>query len=136
MRVIGFNYTKLHAERLSKLEKTDKITANIEFLDIEKDALEVMKESDVLKANFKYEVNYDPSNAKILCEGSLILMAEKEEIKNIIKQWKKKQMDDKTRLFLTNVVWRKCTMKAFSLEEDLNLQPHVRIPHIAAAPQK
>ena len=131
MRVIGFNYTKLHAERQPTQEQTKKITTNIEFIDVEKDAIDVIKEGEVIKVSFKYGVLYEPKNAEIGCEGAVLLLINKEMSKETIKLWKKKKIEDKLKLPLLNLILNKCTLKAFQLEEDLGLPTHLKLPSVS-----
>ena len=43
MKIIGFNYTKLHAVRPFKIESVSKISANIAFTEIEKENSDMIK---------------------------------------------------------------------------------------------
>ena len=52
MRVLGFNFTKISADRKVKLGKLQKINRNIEFLDVTKDSLDIIKEKDLTVISF------------------------------------------------------------------------------------
>ena len=69
-------------------------------------------------------------SGKINLEGSLLLSLEKEKAKQIQKEWKKKSLTDEFRIPLLNIIIKKCTTKALVLQEDLNLLPHIPIPHV------
>lgn len=131
MKIIGFNYTKVSAQRLPKWEPLKKINANIQFTDIEKDEIDAMKESNLLRVSFKYEVSYEPKNATISLEGIVLVNADKDFVREEVKNWsKKKEMNEKLRDVLVRLVWRKCNLKAFQLEEELNIPTHIQLPQI------
>ena len=81
MKVITFNFTKISAQRKPSLDQIKKIGVNIEFLDVQKEKLEFMKESEALKINFQFYIQYEPDNAKIEMEGVILLALPPEEIK-------------------------------------------------------
>ncbi len=130
MKVVGFNFTKIHAERTDTVVSTKKITNHIEFTDIQKKAVDVMKEGKIANFNFHYEVTYEPKQASVILNGILLVSLDSEKLKDILKNWKKKQIDEDVRVPLLNVILRKCTLKSFQLEEELNLTPHIPLPRI------
>jgi hypothetical protein len=136
MKIIGFNYTKLHAERPHKIEKISKISANISFTEIEKEESELIKSDTILKISFKYEVDYEKSDIKITCEGILFLALTQDEAKEVMKKWKKKEISENLRLFLSRHVWHKCTLKSLQLEEELNIPTHIPMPQISFSPNQ
>ena len=48
MQVIGFNFTKISAEREDKLERYS-LNTNIEFTNLEKEEVELLKDSNAIK---------------------------------------------------------------------------------------
>ena len=131
MKIIGFNYTKVSAERILKWEPLKKINTNIAFTNIEKDEVDVMKDSDVLRVSFKFEVEYETKNATILMEGIVLINADKEFVKEAMKKWsKKKEVSTEVRDALIKLVWKKCNLRAFQLEEELNIPTHIQLPQI------
>src|SRR3989344_494663 len=101
MQVIGFNLTKIHGEKLNNFSKPN-INNNIEFINIEKEKIELLKEFEALKINFKYSLLYQsPETEKskekekqgeVCFEGNLILSVSEEEAKDFHKLWKKKEV--------------------------------------------
>lgn len=134
MQIIGFNYTKVHAERASKWEKITNISANIKFTNVEKEDMDLVKNNEVLKVSFLYEVHYEPKNAHVQMEGNILLNVEKEESKEVTKTWsKKKEVSEQLRNTLARFLWKKCSLKAFQLEEELNIPTHIQLPQISFA---
>ena len=131
MKIIGFNYTKLHAERPFKLESGTKITANIAFTEIEKENSDMIKTDSVFKITFKYNVDYEKTDVHVACEGILYLTLDSEKAKEVIKKWKKKEIDEDLRIYLSRYIWRKCTLKALQLEDELGVPTHIPMPQIS-----
>lgn len=136
MRVIGFNFTKIFAER-PKSFKRGSISTNVEFIDFDKEKVEFLKETDVAKLSFKYSVVYDSSEdkkadkkAEISLEGIILLDVTKDELKELQKNWKKKNLSARIKIPLFNLILKKCSPKTMQLQDELNLPTHLPIPQI------
>lgn len=144
MNVLSFNFTKISAERKPNF-KNSSINTNIEFINIEKDEIEMLKDSEVIKISFNFIVDYFESkeksekketSGKIVFEGIVLLSAEKKESKELLEAWKNKELAENTRTALFNLILKKCSIKALSLEEELNLPYHLPLPNIKKTPKK
>ena len=133
MKVIGFNYTKVNAERSLKEAKVEKINQDLEFINVEKDELGLAKDLNIIKISFTFKINYDPNCASISLDGTAILNTSPEESKQILKAWKKKQIEDSVRMPLIKLIMNKCSLKALNLEEELNIPPHMRLVNVSAS---
>lgn len=136
MQVIGFNLKKILVEKSTNFQRGP-INTNIEFKEIEKEKVDLLKDLEALKFSFIFLVVYSDQEKKdelkhgeVSFEGDILLSAEKDEAKEITKLWKKKQIEDKVRIPLINFILKKCSVKALSLEEDLNLPSHIPFPQI------
>jgi hypothetical protein len=136
MKVIGFNFTKIVAEK-----KQQKITAkpntSIEFTNIDKEKVELLKDNEALKISFLYNTAYQDQDKKekqgeIIFEGDIILAVSKDESKDIQKSWKKKQIPSSLNLFLFNLILRRCTPKAIMLEDEISLPFHTPMPRLTS----
>ncbi|MBM3232881.1 hypothetical protein FJZ18_01810 [Candidatus Pacearchaeota archaeon] len=139
MNIIGFNFTKITGEKSKKFKTPFTIDTNIEFTSIEKEKLEILKEVEPITASFKFSLNYIEINeneknkkgqkqGEISFEGTLVLSANKEEAKDLLKSWKKNEIPDHLRQPLFNTLLRRCTLRAIPLEEELGLPLHINIP--------
>jgi len=129
MRIIGFNFKKISAERKKNLKGKLEIKSNINIENIEKEKVDIAGE--VLKFYFINTIKYEPGLAEIVFKGSILAMPEKsEDIKKILKEWKKKKIDENIQLFIFNFIMSKCNLKALQLEEEFALPPHVRMPKL------
>ena len=97
---------------------------------------------DALKISFKFSITYtekdkkDEKFAEISIEGELILAVPKDESKNILKSWKKKELPAGIQISLFNLIIRKCTPKTVYLAEELSLPLPIQIPKIKPVAKK
>ena len=130
MKIIGFNFTKISAEKKADPKGKIKINSNVEITNTIKDKVEIIKDSEVYKFDFKYSINYEPKTAFIEFEGNILSILEKEKAKEVQKSWKKKKVPDEIRIVLFNLIMTKCNIKALQLEEELGIPSHVPLPRI------
>lgn len=135
VQILGFNFTKVSAERFLgskpvKDPKDRKITTNINFTDVEKENIPILKE-EAAKVSFNFTVLYEPKHAELSFNGAIILKLEKEDLKNVIKEWKKKKLPEELRVPLFNLILSKCSLRALQLEEELNLPTHIPLPRVS-----
>lgn len=131
MNVLGFNLTKIHASREEKMDKVASTKTNLLFTDIAKEQAPMLKNDEILKIKFKYEVLYEPSEAEVAFEGIILLQATKELIDEAIKEWGSKKVPESITVPLMNLVMTRCSVKALELEERLNIPLHVKFPHLS-----
>ncbi len=153
MQLIGFNLKKVSASRSPDF-KRGSINTNIEFSDVIKEKLDLLKDTEALKIAFIFSILYsekemnpenqeknqetksEKSQGEVTFEGDILFSANKEEAKEITKSWKKKQIPEQFRLPMINFILKKCSVKALSLEEDLNLPSHIPFPQVRKGNQE
>ena len=132
MKIIGFNFTKISIERLQDALFPSgelKINTEMDVPELKELKSDILKTNeDILTVKFTYTINYNPDFAKIELEGRILLALEPKLAKDTLKQWKKKKMPDDVRIFLFNGILKKSSLKALSLEEELNLPLHIPMP--------
>ena len=145
MQLVGFNLKKIKAEKSPEFKRSN-INTNIEFTDVLKEKLELLKDADAVRISFIFTVNYteaqapekkekeekeeEKKHAEVLFDGDVMLSADKEESKEMLKLWKKKQIPEQFRIPLINFILKRCSVKALSLEEDLSLPSHIPFPQV------
>ena len=137
MQVIGFNFTKISAEK-AQTSKNLKINSNIEFINLEKEKIDLLKDSEAVKVYFKHSLTYEtdeekketPKAGELLFEGTMLLSVTKQEAKDIFKNWKKKQIHPSLRMPLFNLILKRCAPKAMQLQEEIGLPSHIPIPRL------
>jgi hypothetical protein len=129
MRLINFNFTKLHSERIKDTVSEIKFNTKIDILSIsslKSDLLRIKEE--LIKIEFTYTILYEPGLASIELGGIMVLSVEPRIAREVLKGWKEKETPEEFRLFMFNTILRKSTLKALQIEEELNLPPHMPFP--------
>ena len=148
MQVIGFNLTKIRAMKSKDFQRTP-MNTSIEFTGFEKEKVEMLKDTEAAKINFKFSVTYEDSKkeeekqakkkeekeekekqGEVTFEGVLVLSVTKEEGKAMQKSWKKKQIPVNIQVPLYNFILKKCSIKAALIEEEIGLPTHIPTPQI------
>jgi len=130
MAIVGFNLLKMSVERKEAIEGEIKVNSKADISDIKKEKVELVKGKETLRMSFEFSIIYEPDFAKIEFEGFVLLVEEKNKADIILKEWKKKKIDNAIKEQVFNLILRKCNIKAFSLEEDLNLPTHFPLPRL------
>lgn len=145
MQVIGFNFKKIFAERFPEFKQNSAINTSIEFTNLEKDKVDLLKDIEAIQVSFKFSISYSDSNNKdaqkpsggeIAFEGNILISATKDESKEIMKYWKKKQLPNGIKISLFNLILKKCTPKALDLEDEVNLPSHIPLPQLRPKSQE
>ena len=131
MKIIGFTFEKISAERKEPKKGEIKINSNIDIRNITKEKISGFDE-EVVKIEFEFTVNYEPDIAKILFKGYVMLSTDKDKLKEIVKKWKSKKLLEEIKIPLFNFILTKSNIKALQLEEELNLPTHVPLPRVKA----
>jgi hypothetical protein len=129
MRVIGFNLSKILIERKEKSPDNIQVTQNINIKDVIKEKIPI-SDSEAIKIEFNFIINYTENFAKLEFEGNVILLPEKDESKNFLKSWKDKKIPDSDKAPLFNFIMNKCNIKALDLEDELGLPFHIPMPRM------
>ena len=129
MKILGFNFTKIGIEKLKEVSSKVKVNTKIDITSINE-----VKEG-ILKADFIYEVIYNPEIANISLKGNIFLLIEDNELsKEIVKNWKdnKDKKINSFKVSIFNLILRKANIKALDLEEQVGLMPHMPLPSFKA----
>ncbi len=131
MRLVGFNFNKISAEKLKDIKGELKFNSKIDISSISPLKSDLIKIKDEpIKIDFVYTVLYEPEFAKIEFAGTMILSVEPKIARDLLKNWKEKELNEEARLFIFNVILRKASIKALNLEEELNLPSHLPLPSL------
>lgn len=131
MAIIGFNFDNLLAERTNKPEGNINIKQKIGIKEITSEKLPLNKNEDVLKFTFEFLVDYEPSIAKIHIKGHVLSLEDPKLSKDVMEKWKKsKKIDQEMMQDVFNVIVSKCTIKALSMSQDINVPPLIPLPRV------
>ncbi|VVB78671.1 Uncharacterised protein [uncultured archaeon] len=134
MRIIGFNLSKIVAEKKEKSVEKVQINQNINIKDVIKEKIPI-SQGEALSVKFLFTIDYSEDFAKVEFGGNVLLLPEKDELKTFLKEWKDKKVPEEFRTPLFNFIMSKCNIKALNLEEELSLPHHVPMPRIDAGSQ-
>jgi len=137
MKVVGFNLSKVNAHKEKSFRPSTNINTDFKITDVQKDTAPVFN-SDLVNTSFTLTFSYTEKDAKkdskptamVLFEGSILLTSSDEEIKDLFKSWKKKEVPPAFKISLMNVALKKCSPRAILLEDDLNLPFHLPVPQL------
>lgn len=142
MQIIGFNLNKISAFK-SENFKPGAINTNIEFIDIEKEKIDLLKDSESIKILFKFSLEYSESQekkdkklAEIVFDGAVRIALPKETLNEIMKSWKKKKLPPEFRVFLFNVILRRTASKCLILQDELMIPSHIPIQQVRLQPNE
>jgi len=130
MKVIGFGFEKIQAEKNNFSKEKLNINTNIQIKNITEEKIEFLKDLIPLKFSFEFIIMYEPSIANIKIEGYVIVSVTKQQAKDIIKKWDKKNLDEELKIDIFNFIISKTSLKALQIEEDLDLPYHLPFPRI------
>ena len=148
MQVIGFTFRSISAEHNEEFKTPPSISTNIEFSNITKEDLPLLKDQDALRISFEFSVIYFPpeektekskiedTKNKIIFKGNVLITTTKEEVKGILKSWKKKEIPSNLKIPLFNLIIRRCSTKALDLEDQLGLPLHIPMPQVTLKPHQ
>lgn len=137
MKILGFNFTKIHIEKLKDRVENLKIGTRIDVSDILSTKADMLKtREEILAIRFTFGLDYEPELAKIDLEGNIVLSLEPKMARDVLKEWKDKQMPGEFRQTLFNVIMRKAGLRAIQLEEEMNLPIHFQLPTLKLQEKK
>ena len=131
MKIIGFNFDKIHIEKISDTRKDLKINTNVDITDVKSSKQKLFQtKEEVIEIKFSYEVDYSPDIAKISLSGHVVLLIDSKTAKKFVKEWKNKKLPEEHRLIIFNVIMKKSNLKAIQLEDEMNLPLHISLPSV------
>ncbi len=133
MKILGFNFTILSAEKLSGSTKGVKINTHIDISDIKEVKSDFFSSKEkILGVKFINEISYDPDFARIVLGGNILVSMDEQTFKQVLNGWKTKDLPEEFRLGIFNSILKKSSLKALQLEEELNIPLHIAMPFLKA----
>lgn len=133
IRLLGFNFIKINAEKKTDFSGKLDIKSNIDIKNIEKFK---PGKQDALKVEFVLTVDYGDLG-KIELEGNLFITADSRLLKETLSSWKDKKQPTDLQLAIANIILQKTSIKAFQIEEELGLPIHIQnmFPRVQQKPE-
>lgn len=137
MKLIGFRFTKINVEKISEMPSELKINTNLNILGVEESKADLIRSNNqLIEVEFEYSLIYEPNYAKISFIGRVLLSVDYKLSKEIIKEWKTKNIPIDFKVSLFNLIIRKASIKAFQFEEEMNLPYHLPFPTVGKPKEK
>lgn len=136
MSIVGFNFSKIHAEKNEGVRGKINIRNNITVKDVSSQELAFGgNDSKGLRIGFEYVSDYEPKLGRITIESNVISMLPAKNVEGIVSGWKKtKELPDELMRSMFGFVMRKSSVKAINLAEDLGLPSPVPMPRVSGSP--
>ena len=88
--IIGFNFSKIEAERSPQVKGKISVKNNVQIKGIESSDLFLGKSKQAgVRFNFEYTSEYEPNAGKIVLTGDVLAVDEDAKVKEIVDGWKK-----------------------------------------------
>ena len=138
MTIVGFDFTRIDAEKKGFVKGKININNNVTIKNVEEQNLNLGKEKqNALKFVFEFIAKYDPGIGSIKLEGNVIYMAEQKKVKEILDGWKKdKKLPKDISTGILNTVLTRCNIQSLILSQNINLPPPIPLPKVQAGEEK
>ncbi len=129
MTVIGFNFTKIHAQKHNALK--GQITINRTCKPTSVEEIDISAGQKGLRYEFIFGVEYEPKIAELQLEGSIIELVSDEERTTVMSAWtEKKQIPAKSIERVLNNILDRCHVEAIIISKELNIPPPIKLPSV------
>lgn len=129
MTLVGFNFTKISAERMGTSENV-KVESNVAITNIVESKMSDPKKS-ILKFLFNFKAKYEPGIGLIELNGELIEIYDKELGTKILEGWtKNKNLHKDVAGRVLNAILTKSNIEAIIMSKELGLPSPVQMPKV------
>jgi len=134
MTIVGFNFTKLEAEKKDMVKGKININNNVSIKNVEEKKISLANEKQkVINFNFEFLAKYDPDVGSIKFTGEVLYMDTSSKVKEILDGWKKdKKLPKELMPIILNTVLNKCNIQALIISDQINLPPPIPMPKLQA----
>ncbi len=132
MAIVGFNFTKVVAERNANVTGKVSINNNVAIKDVEKADLAVGTNDQAgLKFIFEFTSGFEPKLGNILLNGEVLAIEDVSLVEEILKGWKKdKKVKPELLTPVLNYILTKANVFALILGNEVNLPPLIPLPKV------
>jgi len=132
MAIIGFQYTKMIAQKNKPVKGKVNVNSNIVVNDIKEAKINVGTASKKgLEISFKFTIEYAPKIAEIVLEGVVVYLGENKVIDDTVDLWKnKKSFNPVLAEEVFNYSLSKCNVQALLMGRDMSLPAHINFPRL------
>lgn len=130
MAIIGFNFTKMVAERKAAGQGEVNVQIGLNIKDVTEAKLNLPdKKQSGLKYSFEFTASYTPDLGSIVLTGDIVDIQDAKAVQAIIKEWEKnKKLDDEKLLAVYNTALGRCSVQAILLSKEMGLPSPIPLP--------
>ncbi len=130
MAIIGFNFTKMVAEKKASAQGEVNVKIGLNIKDVTKAKLNLPdKKQGGLKYNFEFTATYTPDLGSIVLTGNIVDIQDIKSVQATIKDWEKNQkLDDEKLLDVYNTALSRCSVQAILLSKEMGLPSPIPLP--------
>ncbi len=130
MAIVGFNLTKMLAERKAAGSGEISVQMGLVFKDVTEAKLKISdKKRGGLKYSFEFTTSYTPDLGSIVLTGDIVDVQDIQTVKALIKSWKKdKTLDNEKILDVYNTALGRCSIQAILLSKEMGLPSPIPLP--------
>ncbi len=138
MAIVGFNFTKIEAERLEAAKGKINVSNNVTISKVEEKNLALGNDKQkVLAFTFEFTSNYEPKVGQIKLTGETLFMDDSKKAKEVLDGWKKeKKLPKEIMTGIINAILGKCNIQSLILSEQVNLPAPIPLPRVQSAQQQ
>jgi hypothetical protein len=131
MAIVGFSFTKVHAEKTGTAKGKVNISNNVKVANIEDANLSMGESKKGLKVDFEFTSAYEPKFGAINLDGSVILLEDVKPAEEILKNWEKdKALPKELMPPVLNHILERCNVQALLMARDLGLPAPIPLPKV------
>jgi len=131
MSIVGFNFTKISAERKNAVVGVVNINNNITLKELSEAKLGLAGDRGAIRVSFVFKSDYMPDLATILFEGEVLMLLEAKQQAALLDGWNKsKHIPRDVAEPLMNYILDRCNVQALLMSKDLNLPSPVPLPKV------
>ena len=138
MTIVGFNFTKIEAEKKNLVKGKININNNVSIKNVEEKNFSLSNDKQkVLAFTFEFYAKFEPNVGHIILTGDVLYMEESKKIKELLDGWKKeKKLPKEIMPSILNTVMNKANIQALILSEQINLPPPIPLPKLKQEEKK
>lgn len=129
MAIVGFNFTKIFAERTGNAENV-RVESNVTIEDLSETKMPDAKKS-IIKFKFSFTSKFEPNVGNIELKGELLEMFDSELSDKILEGWKKtRSLHKDIAPRVLNAILAKSNIEAILMSKELGLPSPVQMPKV------
>jgi len=136
MVTVGFNFTKILAERKGASQPNVNVTTNINIKSVANSDIADPKKT-LVKFEFQFNCNYEPGIGKVELDGELIEIYDKDLAEKVITGWNtNKKLPSDLMNGLLNSILGRSNVEALVISRELGLPSPIALPKVEVREEK